>query len=174
MNKFSVPNTMAETILANLPVGTIVFEDATDKYTMANQAAADMLGESVETLSQLDFQTFASRCRLPESALRHSSSSHHEVAWHTASDRIITLALYISRVDYEDTPHRLCTILDITENKRTQEKLERERALLRCVIDSASNLIFIKDQESVYQGCNKASETFIGNGGNRADRQNRL
>jgi PAS domain S-box-containing protein len=56
----------------------------------------------------------------------------------------------------------LCTFSDISERKRTQEKLEGERALLRCLIDSASDLIFIKDRDSVYRACNKASETFIG------------
>jgi PAS domain S-box-containing protein len=162
MNKFSAPNALAETLLANLRVGILVYEDAAGKCVLANQAAADMLDESVEALSHLNFQTFASRCRLAETAQHGSLSGHHEVAWQTASDKIITLACCISRFDYEGKPHRLCTVSDITQSRRTQEKLERERALLRCVIDSASDLIFIKDQESVYRACNKASEAFIG------------
>jgi PAS domain S-box-containing protein len=40
--------------------------------------------------------------------------------------------------------------------------MRRESALLRCLIDSASDLIFIKDRDSVYLGCNKASEAFMG------------
>jgi PAS domain S-box-containing protein len=53
-------------------------------------------------------------------------------------------------------------ILAITEPKRPQAKLAKERALLRCLIDAVSDLIFIKDRDGVYRGCNKASETFIG------------
>jgi len=48
------------------------------------------------------------------------------------------------------------------ERKQTQEKLEKERSLLRCLIDAANDLIFIKDQDSIYRACNKASEAFIG------------
>ena len=33
---------------------------------------------------------------------------------------------------------------------------------MRCIIDSASDLIYIKDRDSVYLCCNKASEKFIG------------
>ncbi|MGD9368360.1 MAG: PAS domain S-box protein [Desulfobacteraceae bacterium] len=162
MNPFSAPNAMVETLLANLPVGILVYENDTGKCLLANQAAADMLGGSVEALRQQNFQTFVSKCQLTEAALHHCLSGHYEVTFETASDKITTLDCCISRFDYGGNPHRLCTISDITEPKGTQEKLERERALLRCVIDSASDLIFIKDQESVYRGCNKASEAFIG------------
>jgi two-component system cell cycle sensor histidine kinase/response regulator CckA len=51
---------------------------------------------------------------------------------------------------------------NVTERKRVEEDLRREKALVRCIIDSASDLIFIKDRGSVYLGCNKASEKFVG------------
>jgi PAS domain S-box-containing protein len=38
----------------------------------------------------------------------------------------------------------------------------RERSLLRALIDSIPDLIFIKDHESVYLGCNRAFEAFAG------------
>jgi len=34
--------------------------------------------------------------------------------------------------------------------------------LLRCIIDSIGDLIFIKDMNGVYQACNKAAEEFFG------------
>jgi PAS domain S-box-containing protein len=51
---------------------------------------------------------------------------------------------------------------EITERKRAEEAQQRESALLRCIIDSVSDLIFIKGRDSVYLRCNKASEKFIG------------
>jgi PAS domain S-box-containing protein len=51
---------------------------------------------------------------------------------------------------------------EIAERKRAEEARLRESALLRCVIDSVGDLIFIKDRDSVYLRCNKASEKFIG------------
>jgi PAS domain S-box-containing protein len=53
-------------------------------------------------------------------------------------------------------------VSDITERKQAQIKLAEERSLLRCLIDSVSDLIFIKDLNGVYQGCNKAGEAFVG------------
>ena len=43
-----------------------------------------------------------------------------------------------------------------------KERLRHEKALLRCIIDSADDLIFVKDREGSYIGCNKASEAFVG------------
>jgi PAS domain S-box-containing protein len=51
---------------------------------------------------------------------------------------------------------------EIADRKRAEEVQQRESALLRCIIDSASDLIYIKDRDSVYLRCNKASEKFIG------------
>ena len=55
-----------------------------------------------------------------------------------------------------------CICHDITERKRSENDILREKALLRCIIDSISDLIFIKDINGVYQACNKAGEEFIG------------
>ncbi len=44
----------------------------------------------------------------------------------------------------------------------SREQLQKKQALLRSLIDSVPDLIFFKDIESVYLGCNKAFETFTG------------
>jgi len=51
---------------------------------------------------------------------------------------------------------------DITERKQAEEMLWNEKAFLRSLIDSAEDLIYFKDQNSIYLGCNKASEKFTG------------
>jgi PAS domain S-box-containing protein len=51
---------------------------------------------------------------------------------------------------------------DITEQKRAEESLWNERAFLRSLIDATSDLIYFKDRNSIYLGCNKASEVFTG------------
>ncbi len=46
--------------------------------------------------------------------------------------------------------------------KKSEDEVGRERSLLRCLIDSVGDLIFVKDMNGVYLACNKASEEFIG------------
>ena len=51
---------------------------------------------------------------------------------------------------------------ELKKQQHEKEQAGRERALLRCILDSANDLIYIKDRDSVYQGCNRASEQFLG------------
>jgi PAS domain S-box-containing protein len=62
--------------------------------------------------------------------------------------------------ELEETNRNLKDELEALQ--REKEQAGNERALLRCILDSANDLIFIKDQNSVYRGCNRASEQFLG------------
>lgn len=53
-------------------------------------------------------------------------------------------------------------IQDITELKRNEEKYKNLYALLGSLINSIPDLIFYKNSDSVYLGCNKAFENFAG------------
>lgn len=43
-----------------------------------------------------------------------------------------------------------------------EKSLPTTDGLLKCIIDSMSDLIYIKDLDSVYRGCNAASEKYVG------------
>jgi len=51
---------------------------------------------------------------------------------------------------------------EIEQRKLTQEELWNEKAFLRSLIDAAADLIYFKDKNSVYLGCNQASANFTG------------
>ncbi len=53
-------------------------------------------------------------------------------------------------------------VQDITERKLAEMALAREKAVLRRVIDTIPDLIFFKDANGYYLGCNKAFEIFAG------------
>ena len=56
--------------------------------------------------------------------------------------------------------HITLTVID--QRKQFEAEMIRDKALLRCIIDSVGDLIYIKDRNGVYRACNKASEAFIG------------
>ena len=51
---------------------------------------------------------------------------------------------------------------EIAARRQAEAALSREQTLLRGVIDSIPDLIFIKDKDSVYLDCNRAFEAYVG------------
>jgi len=64
----------------------------------------------------------------------------------------------------EDLPVPIieATLIDITERKRTDQKLEDERALLLSLLHSIPDFIFFKDRDGRYRGCNPAFQIYSG------------
>jgi PAS domain S-box-containing protein len=61
----------------------------------------------------------------------------------------------------DEYPYALVSILDISERKRLERKLEEERALLRSVIDAIPDAVFLKDRESRFILANQAVADFM-------------
>ncbi len=51
---------------------------------------------------------------------------------------------------------------DTTENKRAEEALGKSEALLRTVINTIPDLVWLKDPDGVYLSCNTKFERFFG------------
>lgn len=53
-------------------------------------------------------------------------------------------------------------VIDVTQRVEAERALAEERAMLRSLIDSIPDLIFFKDLDLVYRGCNRAFEEYTG------------
>jgi PAS domain S-box-containing protein len=151
MNSLALPIAMAETLLVNSLAGILVYEGHSGNCVLANQAVADMLGRSIEALRLQKFRALAFWRRaglddLAEAVLCDGLSQHHQVTLPADFGKIVSLDCFISRFDFEGRSHLMFIVTDITEREQAQTKLARERALLRCLIDSVSDLIFINDR----------------------------
>lgn len=62
----------------------------------------------------------------------------------------------------ESTQIQIGMIFDFSEQVKTQQLLELEQIKLRASTDTTNDLIFFKDLESRFVGCNKQFEKFVG------------
>ncbi|TGC10765.1 hypothetical protein CUN85_04385 [Methanolobus halotolerans] len=56
----------------------------------------------------------------------------------------------------------IAIVRDITDRKTTEKKLEKEKSLLTGLLDSIPDMIFFKDLDGIYLGCNPEFSNFIG------------
>jgi PAS domain S-box-containing protein len=128
---------------------------------MLGYTAAEMIGRPM-TDFMLEEDVYDHLQKMEER--QQGVSENYERRYRTKDGRTIwtsvsATCIFDSEHDFQGS---FGMVSDITVQKQAQIKLAEERSLLRCLIDSVSDLIFIKDRNGVYQGCNKASEVFIG------------
>ena len=82
----------------------------------------------------------------------------------TSDGREIPVHLTMTRVSLaDDAQHEYMTILtDLTEVHHAREKLRKEHAFLRSIIDASSNPIYVKHHDGTFLLANRASETLAG------------
>ena len=75
----------------------------------------------------------------------------------TADKRVVWVddRTLVIRNDSDTITHFQGVILDITDRKLADEEVRASREMLRLVMDNIPQLIFWKDRNSVYLGCNK-------------------
>ncbi|MDA8429170.1 MAG: ATP-binding protein [Geobacteraceae bacterium] len=78
----------------------------------------------------------------------------------TALVSVVAAVVFIPKIPQAITMPSLAKTL--AEVQRLNTELVRQSALLRSIVDSIPDLIFYKDTNSVYLGCNKAFERFAG------------
>jgi len=75
---------------------------------------------------------------------------------------IISVRVLGSYIYYQNKPTLVGTIIDVTEQKQAEEKLIKSEALLRTLVDTIPDLIWLKDADGVYLQCNQRFEKFFG------------
>ncbi len=67
-----------------------------------------------------------------------------------------------SAIDYEGQYAELRWFFNVTEEYEAKQDLDKERVLLRTVIDSIPDFVFYKSTEGIYITCNKSFAGFVG------------
>jgi len=146
--------------------GIIIMDAASRTVHDVNPAFAEMLGYSSHEMIgmhpwnwDLSFsreQIEAMRCEQREEEI------FFETRMRRKDKKVLDVEVRSTSTELGGERQLFCICRDITERKRAEDEIRRDKALLRCLIDSVGDLIFIKDVNGVYQACNKAAEEFIG------------
>jgi diguanylate cyclase (GGDEF)-like protein/PAS domain S-box-containing protein len=169
--KTAASESRLRSIVENINVATWEFDIATERFsyvspqieTMFGYPAADWIQEGFWhrhlhdadrewAVAFCDGQT--GRCADHEFAYRFIKQDG-SVAWVRDIVKVLT--------DGKGKPIRLTGVfIDFTAPKEAAIALAHQQALLRSLIDSVPDLIFFKDTDSTYLGCNKAFAAFAG------------
>jgi PAS domain S-box-containing protein len=151
-------------------VDAIYAKDTAGRYLLFNDAACRMTGkQAAEVLGNDDSALFPTA----EAAIVMAGDRQVMAGGKlTTYEEVVTLAdgqrhTFLSTkwpiLDENGTVTGLFgTARDVTELKRTQNILESERARLRNLVQTMPALVWMKDVNGVYVGCNSRFERFFG------------
>lgn len=146
-----------------------IFDAETLKFTQVNKGARENIGYSMDELAELtpaDIKPGYSQAEFEQFIAPLLNGEIQRLEFETIHQRKdgssypVEIDLQIDR--NSDSIVFVAITSDITQRRLTEKTLEEERSILRNIIDSTPDLIFLKDTEGTYLRCNKAFESFFG------------
>jgi two-component system, sensor histidine kinase and response regulator len=149
--------------------GAMVWIDSGNgTVTYANPAVCAHLGYAREELIGMNLSVFdpaytAESAREVARALRGAENSVTFPRAHIRKDgsvRDVEVTVFFT----SDEGHSvyICAFKDMTEQRRAEQEKKRQQATLDSLINSISDLIFYKDKQGRYMGCNTAYAALVG------------
>jgi two-component system sensor histidine kinase/response regulator len=141
----------------------------THTVTYANPAACKQLGYALEELLGLHILDFDTQFRMKEDlpalneALENSRRPIKIETIHRRKDgqlRDVEVTVFLT--ESADNAMYICATKDITAQKQAEHDRKRQEATLESLINSISDLIFYKDRNGRYMGCNTAYAALVG------------
>ena len=148
------------------PVGIMHTAIEDDRILHANAKLSEMLGYSLGELMQMTTDDFihpeyvgADQPKYREQVLRgemNAFSSERLYRRKDGSDLWVNRTVSLARDSAGEPLYFIRIVEDITERKHAEEAVARERVLLRTIIDTMPDFIYVKDADGTFRLANKA------------------
>jgi PAS domain S-box-containing protein len=137
------------------------------RFFYANEAARRMLGYSREQLLSMNVHDINPDHPLEVwpaywSDLKQHGSLTFEASLRTGNGAMIPVEITANYLRFGEKEYNCSFVRDITERKRTEEALARERNLLRTLLDHVPAFVFVKDAQSRFLTTNNEHLRLIG------------
>jgi PAS domain S-box-containing protein len=146
--------------------GIVIIDVASSAVRDVNPAFAEMLGYQRNEMLNMhpwDWDLRFTKEEIEAMPAKHTAGDFFfETRMRCKNGMTRNVEVSSTLTEFSGEYHSFCICRDITERKWAENEIRRDKALLRCLIDSVGDLIYIKDVDGVYQACNKAAEEFIG------------
>lgn len=94
----------------------------------------------------------------------HTLAGNHTTATefrvNTLDGEEVWLLLYSCPLAFRDEKYIFCMAVDISRRQKLLKEYEAVKKQLSAVLNAVTDLVFFKDKNSVYQGCNRAFEKY--------------
>ena len=140
-----------------------VFEWINDRMCeMLGCSEGELVGQSARVAYETD-EEFERVGRAKYSQIHEGGIGTLETRLKSKEGSVLDVLLASSAIDPADfSKGAIFTAMDITESKRTQQKVEEQLKFLQTLLDTIPSPVFYKNAEGRYTGCNKAFEDFVG------------
>jgi two-component system sensor histidine kinase/response regulator len=164
-----------QSLVESLPV-CVYRKNVLGEFTFANRKFCDLLGkrrEQVVGKTDFDFSTreAAAQYRADDERVMQSGKSLGKVEEHGSGQGLESRYIYVVKVPVYNAAGEITgtqgTLMDVTERELAQQALSEERQLLRALVDSIPDGIYVKDQDGRYLLNNAAHLAMLGK--NRAE-----
>lgn len=154
-------------LFENNPLPMWVYDRETLGFLEVNRTALQQYGYSREEflgMTLRDIRPQQDIERLEQETQQRQDQPYTSTSWqHRLKDgRIIDVEIAGHGFSYRGRPARLVAVYDITQRRQAEAALAAERTLLRTLIDTLPDLIYVKDPEGRFLLTNESAAAFMG------------